>query len=569
MKNIIIALISFGCSSTLFSQTIDYAYKANLLDTPACNTFSSPKSVDNFIHRTSLSRPKYDDYSIKLECQSVNSSNVKASIYSIQYPFKIGFRYKIDIYYKGKSDVPGDFSPNVGIKIASTNGGIDSGTTCTSPAQTPISNASTFTTSPSGSSYAWTNSNYFDVTITQPASHLLVGAFPYPNSTSLGTVWIRKIQIVEIPPAGAFTISPATTSLNCGSTTPITFTTNNNNSITGITNYTWNLGTVPNGWLLPNGNPAPATYSTGASNTLTLTPDCGKVLSNISATVTANGINYNTNTSSTSINTPSYTISGNAALCSGSTIYTLNGLVCNSSFNWVAPPSNLGTLSSLTNAQTTLTYGGTSGNFALTANVTSCGITTPVTLPIRVGPYTASDYTMTGGNSSTQPLYWCPNQTYGFSVNGQGSTYQWSIPAGWTLNYQSNYLCVLKAPSSSYPPTGTVSVSFVEPCGTTITKSMFTAYSSSACTGTDPRFTYAPNPAPSYLNVAVASGYTSSTKIQRIQIISTTTGATVFDQNYGTPGISSTYITTSGFQTGTYSLRIFDGSIWATYQLSR
>lgn len=415
--------------------------------------------------------------------------------------------------------------------------------------------------------------NLIDAAAPQDYRYLLLAGVPasgtYGNDNSISQTQIRKIQIVEIPPVGAFTISPATPSLNCGSTTPITFTTNNNNSITGISDYTWNLGAVPNGWLLPNGNPAPATYSTGASNTLTLTPDCGKVLSNISATVTANGINYNTNTSSASINTPSYYISGNAALCSGSTIYTLNGLVCNSSFNWVAPPSNLGTLSSLTNAQTTLTYGGTSGNFALTANVTSCGVTTPVTLPIRVGPYTASDYTMTGGNSSTQPLYWCPNQTYGFSVNGQGSTYQWSIPAGWTLNYQSNYLCVLKAPSSSYPPTGTVSVSFVEPCGTTITKSIFTAYSSSACTGTDPRFTYAPNPAPSYLNVAVASGYTSSTKIQRIQIISTTTGATVFDQNYGTPGISSTYITTSGFQTGTYSLRIFDGSIWATYQLSR
>ena len=123
---------------------------------------------------------------------------------------------------------------------------------------------------------------------------------------------------------------------------------------------------------------------------------------------------------------------------------------------------------------------------------------------------------MTGGNSSTQPLYWCPNQTFGFSVNGTGSNYIWTVPTGWTINYQSNYVCVLKSPSTSSPPTGTVSVTFTEPCGTQVTKSFFVAYSFSACTSTDPRFTYSPNPAPSYLNVAVASGFTSTVLIKRI-----------------------------------------------------
>lgn len=189
---------------------------------------------------------------------------------------------------------------------------------------------------------------------------------------------------------------------------------------------------------------------------------------------------------------------------------------------------------------------------------------------IQIVPPSSSDYTMTGGGSTTQPLYWCSNQTYSFSINGgPASNYVWTIPAGWTSTYNGGYVNALKAPSGTTPPTGTVSVTFTPACGGgTITKSFYTANSSSACTGTDPRFTYSPNPAPSYLNVAVASGYTSTVSIKRIQIIGVSTGLTVFDQSYGT-GVSSAFITTSGFQTGTYNLRIYDGTAWAVYQFVR
>jgi hypothetical protein len=189
---------------------------------------------------------------------------------------------------------------------------------------------------------------------------------------------------------------------------------------------------------------------------------------------------------------------------------------------------------------------------------------------IQIVPPTSTDYTLTGGGSTTQPLYWCPNQTYSFSISGgAASNYVWSIPTGWTSVYNGGYVNALKAPSSTYPPTGTVSVTFTPSCGGgTVTKSFFTAYSSSACTGTDPRFTYSPNPAQSYLNVAVASGYTSTVTIKSIQIIGVSTGITVFDQSYGS-GVLSAYITTSGFQTGNYNLRIYDGTAWATYQFVR
>lgn len=515
-----------------------------------------------------MSRPKYADNSILLECKVNNSTSVLSTIYSIKYNFKVGFNYKISVNYKGVKHIDDGYYPSIGLKISTTNGGTASETTCVGPSLYSISNAATFTKGDAGSSYAWAN-DFIDITLSQAAEYLLVGVFPYDVTTRTGYIYVRKIQIIETPPAGAFTISPGVSSMTCGSTSPITHTINNNNNITNITNYTWNLGASPNGWLLPNGTPAPTTYSTGTTNTLTLTPDCGKLLSNVSCSITANGINYNTsNSSNISISEPAYNISGATTLCNGNTNYILNGLVCNSTLAWIPPPSNLGTLSNLTTSPTTLTYGGTSGTFTLTANVTSCGVTTPVTLPVRVGSYTSSDYTMSGGGSTSQPLYWCPNNTYSFSVNGPGSNYQWTIPTGWTINYNGGYVLVLRAPPSSSPPTGTVSVTFTEPCGSSITKSFFTAFSSSACTGTDPRFTYAPNPAPSYLNVAVASSYVGTVYIRRIQIIAVNTGTTVFDQTYG-GNASSAYITTSSFQTGTYTLRIYDGSIWASYQFVR
>jgi hypothetical protein len=257
----------------------------------------------------------------------------------------------------------------------------------------------------------------------------------------------------------------------------------------------------------------------------------------------------------------------------------LLGLPCNATNIWkVEPATGIATLNQITGSTTSVTRLA-DGDITLSAKATACGVEYPVSIPIHVGSYTSSDFTLGVSGIVNNYLPWCPNTTYGFSVNSNkigasASNYVWSptlappnnLPEGWTINYISNYLCVLKSPASSYPPTSNISVTFTEGCGNTITKSMFLAYSASACNGSDPRFTYAPNPAPYYMNVAVASGYTSTTKIQRIQIIRLSTGTTVFDQDYGSPGVLTAFITTSSFQTGTHTLRIYDGSTWATYQ---
>lgn len=538
-----------------------------------CNIFASSTNVPATVngnnatiaHLTAIGQPTYDNVnkSVNIDSRITGGQN-EGTEYRITSTFKQGYSYIITI--TAARIMSQQTGPNVLLRLDMNNGGSGNNTTCNGTGVIDANGSGGLKQSLQIGSNSFSDYVFNYSALSAQQAYLMIAAIP-PAGSVLQTILIRKIKIEELPPAASFSISSSVSSLACGATTPVTFTINNNNNTPGITGYTWDLGTTPNGWLY-NGIPAPASIpiTSTSLSPLLLTPDCGKTLSNVSATVTANGNNYNTTNSANNLITqPTYSITGSSSLCSGATSYTLNGTVCNSTILWTAPPSNLGTLSSLTTSPTTLTYGGTSGSFTLTANVTSCGLSTPVTLPVHVGPYTASDYTLTGGGSATQPLYWCPNQTYAFAVNGQGSNYQWTIPTGWTINYQSNYLCVIKAPASTSPPTGTVSVSFTEPCGSTITKSFFTAYSSSACTGTDPRFTFSPNPAPYYLNVAVASGYIGTVTIKRIQIIHTTTWLTYFDQSYGS-GVNSAYITTSSFPTGTYSLRIFDGSTWATYQ---
>ncbi len=430
-----------------------------------------------------------------------------------------------------------------------------------------VSTVSTgFTFSQSGSNYAWTSNTFFEVTITQAADYLLVNAFPDAFSNNLGSIWVRKIQITETPPPSSFTLSSSTPSLTCGATTPVTYTVNNGNNTTGITGYNWNLGATPNGWLY-NGNPAPATVTTGATiNTLTLTPDCGKVLSSISATVAANGANYNTNSASISILQPSYSISGSNSICSASTNYTINGLVCNSSIAWSSPPAGLATLSSLTTSPTTLTYGGTSGSFSLTANVTSCGVQTPVTLPVHVGPYSVADYVLSGNNGS---IYWCPNQTMSFGVSGAngvngatGTNYTWSLPTGFTVVYNGGSYVAIKAPSSTYPPTGSLSVNFTEPCGTTVTKSVFLAYSSSACGSSSP-YTVSPNPASSYLTISCIS-LQNNCNIAAVQI--TNLGGTVLSSNSWNNTNQTVQVPVYFLSPGTYIARTYNGTQWYANQ---
>jgi hypothetical protein len=556
----------------VFAQNVTIDYEAWNPSNPTCSLFVSPVNVPaagaaggTLEHQNRFGQVEYNTADKSLHFQTQYSApQHRGEVFRIGYVFKVGFIYFI--YVTASSATSSTSSQGPWIRIRHTNSGGAGGTACLGPENIDGN------TGGNPASQQLNSSSFIELQFTMPAittqaSQLEVSGFPSLNGPS-NTVRIKKIRIVEIPPPASFSVSSSISSMACGATAPVSFSIANTNNTTGITGYTWNLGAIPNGWLY-NGSPAPASIPFTASSLapLSLTPDCGRALSAVSATVAANGVSYNTtNSVQVSTTSPTYSIAGQDVLCSGSTSYNITGLVCNSSIVWSPPATSAGTLNPLNGSPTTLTYGGTPGNIIVTANVTACGDTKPVTKTVRVGPYSSSDFTFSANSNSSGVLYWCPNQTYSFSVGGPASNFVWQnpLPTGWTTNYNGGYVHVMKAPSSPYPPTAQIVVSFTEPCGASISKSIFTAYSSSACTGTDPRFTFSPNPAPSYMNVQVASGYIGTVYIQRIQFVSTSNGLTVFDQIYAN-NTSTAYITTTSLQSGTYTLRIFDGNSWAAY----
>lgn len=153
---------------------------------------------------------------------------------------------------------------------------------------------------------------------------------------------------------------------------------------------------------------------------------------NISCTVKRSGANsnYSKTGSKTVTRIPPTTtaiISGNLRLCSGSTSYTVTNLPVGHTFSsWSISSSSIATLSSTTNATTSLTKVG-QGTVTLTANIlNSCNETIPITKIIYVGspilPATAfvDGATYTGYNQTL-------NYTLsGSSING-GTSYQWSV----------------------------------------------------------------------------------------------------------------------------------------------
>jgi hypothetical protein len=321
------------------------------------------------------------------------------------------------------------------------------------------------------------------------------------SQTQTSTVLIRSITIVETPPSPSFTL-PASIPITCGATTPANFTVTNVAGTTGITGYTWNLGSASNGWL-HNGSAAPQTISTGTNNTLTLTPICGSTQSNVSATVAVGASNYNTNVATISVTQPTLSITGNAILCSGSGSYTVSGLPCNASVIWDVSPQGIATLG-CTNCNTTTLTKVLQGPVTLTATITSSCNLPPVTKTINIGGPQLSISSNTNGCNGSYQIWNLVNNTPNNGTN-------WN----WTVSYLSTPSSQINIYTPSLPSTyvsvtggGTVSLSYTDLCGAAQTTGV-TVYNS-GCYGYY-RVTVSPNPAKNNMNVSFATANDNQT----------------------------------------------------------
>lgn len=393
--------------------------------------------------------------------------------------------------------------------------------------------------------------------MTSNLSYLLIAAFPQQYSTQTGYLYVRKVQIVETP---VFNLSPSVVNIQCGSTTPQTFTAS---ALSGVTNYTWNLG-ANNGWKLSNGSPAPATISTGTSNTITLTPTCGASLSNVSVTGTVSGSNFTSNFSTVSFSDPLITLSGSVTQCTSTATYTLSGAPCNSVVTWASSNTNAATVQQTGTTSTTVTKVNT-GLSTISATINACGQVYTVSRAIQFGGYNSGvdGYNIVGPSSA------CANQTINFSVNIlPGATgYTWTYPSAWTVQSGGNGYSYLNIKTGSYAAGGgPVGVRVANACdGGGSPSFKFVAVNNCGFS-----FTISPNPGEDVATISTKVSNTSNqntspkTKIYKALLIDQ---QGVVKRNFESKGgIETCTISLAGLPTGLYSIVVFDGINWESQQ---
>lgn len=390
---------------------------------------------------------------------------------------------------------------------------------------------------------------------------MLVGAFPYPFTVDTGKIYVRRITISETAPFAL----PTPTNVPCGSTSPITLIVSNVNSIPSgtISDYTWNLGATPNGWIY-NGSPAPQTVSTGTTGSISLTPN-SSTLSSISATVTAGGTIFNTNSSAIAIVAGSFSITGDNSFCS-STSYSVN-VPSGSSVAWSKSPASVVSIApSGSSVTVSRIY---SRTFSLTASGTTvCGNPFTVTKTgITAGsPIDGSYSTSYDGGG---PLVKYPQEGYNYITE---YSYVWAYVGGsptWSLvggtisswNYNGYNLEFYLSPTDWATFRATISSG-----GCTSTQD-FTFIAQSYL-----YYSLAPNPVSSELTIYVDNNKLSSQKIPkspdqviREVIITDKLGNIMKRQTYPSDTKKVT-LNVSGLPLDMYVAKVFNGKKWVSFK---
>jgi Secretion system C-terminal sorting domain len=381
IKVLLLGIINLSEAQTLNYTTVNYPITQ-------CNVFnvSPARVVSGLTHYPVSGGVSYNGSALVLQTKGGQTpSTTLGTAYAIAISIKQGYSYNITVNASEQSLDPVS-APFLEIGAISSllNPNTTNPTACGAVDQNKWS---VLQSTRIGSAYI-NNTNPQNYPIVQDfiayanLSYFTILAHSGSQSQS-SIVLINSITVVETAPSPAFTLSPSSVSISCGSTTPVTFTATGSNIPSGATvTYSWNLGAAPNGWLY-NGSPAPQTVSTGSTNTLTLTPVCGATQSNISATTTVNSTNYNTNSSAITVTPPSLTIDGANSFCLGTSVYSLAGTIpCGTTVTWSATPSGILSLSPSGNTVTATQVG--DGIATLTATINACN-NFAVSLPVAVG----------------------------------------------------------------------------------------------------------------------------------------------------------------------------------------
>ena len=358
------------------------------------------------------------------------------------------------------------------------------------------------------------------------------------------------------------TVNPTNTAGAASSTPTLCINTTLSN-ITHTTTGATGIGT-------PTGLPAGVTAA-WASNTITisgtpsvsgpfnytipLTGGCGTV--NATGTITV----------SSAIPSIPGTITGTAAQCPALTgqTYSIASVAGATAYNWEVPAGWNITAGQGT-ASITVTTGasGQNGNVSVTAN-NACGASAAQTLAVTVSPATPSQPgTITG--TATQ----CPaltGQTYNISSVTNATTYNWSVPTGWTITAGTGTNSITVTTGSS-GQNGNVSVTAANSCGTStvrilaVTVSPATPSQPGTVTGTATQCPGLTGQTYSIASVAGASSYTWT--VPTGWSITAGTGTTSITVTTGTASQNGNVSVTATNSCGTSSVRTLAVTVSST-----
>lgn len=388
---------------------------------------------------------------------------------------------------------------------------------------------------------------------------------------------IKSIPINRNAPT--YSLSPSNLQITCGNLTPVTFTVNQSGASIGAVSYSWNLG-ANNGWSYL-GAPAPASIVTSSNNSIVLTPVCGQTQNNVSASVTTNCLNVNTNVCGVTNVQANPIINGPNSVCSPfiPTTFSVSNIPCDAIVNWNASQSGIINLSTLNGPTTNATYSST-GTVTLTANILSASCGNFVrTFQILSGGRQVNTgvYTQPNGYATPRPFgTWVvfqslfPGVPYDLTMDNSTTFVNFYASNGSYVNWtqtSSNSARIITNPGTNIE----ADLYSYNQCGQKISNHFYMRMDgmNRMSNNSLSSFDVSPNPASSFVQIGLSKnddkikskivGFTAIEIYDKMGIIKRQ-----FKYNRGT---LSTKIDVSNLVNDTYILRLFNGINWEEHKL--
>lgn len=241
-KNILKIVFGFILllSNALHSQTtIDYS---TFVPPNNCNIFGLGATVSGIAHQTTFGQPTYNSTTNAVMLSFNNINGNKGTEFKIAYNFKQYYLYKITVFPRNGT-LPGlVITMPVSLRVSLNDNG--SANNCNGPELITGSNGGGSTATTPISSTIFTEFVFnFNNPLAASSNFCTIACVGSSSvSPAAQIIEINKVIIEEIPPTPNFTISPATLSVACGSTAPVTFICTNTFNTPNVS-YSWNVGT--------------------------------------------------------------------------------------------------------------------------------------------------------------------------------------------------------------------------------------------------------------------------------------------------------------------------------------